>query len=825
MLAYYLHITQLICFLTINNINASTIPTNKQQRYTKIEGRVINKEGTPVSDVMIYLKKNKALGTITDSAGFFNLNCKKGQQTLIFSHIGHQKFHYTINIKHKELKIQLDDIILNDKINTLDKVLVLGKSPQSVVSSLKSIKQQHLHISGGTSVAVMNPDVQRLETLKDALKLEPGVIIQDLFGANDQPRISIRGSGIQSNPQRRGLYLLQDGIPVNFADGSFIIGVMDPSISESIEVLKGANTLHYGTATLGGALNFNSRTGRYSSGFKIKSEAGLYDYNSIVALMGKKWNKKDGFLSISGSKQNGFRQHNKNRKFAVATNLGYRISNKIDNRTYFNYFYLNFDIPGPLTLNMINKDPSQINKGVNIPIVMGPNILRDKPGREVMVLRIANKTALSLGDSTKLLITAYYQYIKDRFVFPIVLSSQKTYGNDIGGTLSISQNGLNHKLTAGLIGSYGNINRYGHINKNGLDSYRFSKDKLNAVNFTFYLEDYIRLNNHLDLIANLQMVYSERNSKDVFPRPKLRPWYSHSSHKYRYFYSNNTSSNQSYSAFNPRIGAIYNIGKNKDIQFFGNISSSFEPPTFDDLVGTKVTNNINTSPKKLFSVNLEKQTAITAEIGSRYEGTRYGWNVSLYQSWLKNELLEVKDFVLGVKKTKNYPHTEHRGIEFGAMAIPLKGIFSLKGKDQVSIRLMYTYSDFYFSSGVYKKNKLAGVPPHYLGGFLEYKYPNKMFLSFNIESQLKKSPVDHTNTLYQPNYTIYGFRIGFEGWKNISFYLEGKNILNKYYAGSYIINDQIHSPPIPFPKFTAENITFYMPGQTRAFYIGLTYSV
>lgn len=47
--------------------------------------------------------------------------------------------------------------------------------------------------------------------------------------------------GIQSNPQRRGVYLLQDGIPVNFADGSYIIGVMDYMTAHFVEVFKGAN--------------------------------------------------------------------------------------------------------------------------------------------------------------------------------------------------------------------------------------------------------------------------------------------------------------------------------------------------------------------------------------------------------------------------------------------------------------------------------------------------------------------------------------------------------------------------------------------------------
>ncbi|MGV8093677.1 MAG: TonB-dependent receptor domain-containing protein [Mangrovibacterium sp.] len=793
-----------------------------QETKNKITGKVTDPEGLAIPDVYIYMKEFREKACLTDQEGNFMISCPEGTHTLVFSHAAYETFEKEITVRHSESGRRYYEICLKKKSISIGEVVVSGQA-FSTAPSLESIKRIHRLIAGGTSVAVMQPEVQRLETLKDALKLEPGVIIQEFFGANDQPRLSIRGSGIQSNPQRRGVYLLQDGIPVNFADGSFIIGVMDPSISESAEVFKGANALRYGAATLGGAVNFNSHTGRYTPGIQVKTEDGSYGYGSFSALLGDSWGKKDAFLSVSGSRQDGFRRHNQNKKLNVAGNFGYRIADHIDNRTYLNYSYIYFDVPGPLTMDMIEEDPSQINKGIDLPYYMGPNIERDKPGREATVMRAANRTAFRLSQSTDLTVSLYYQYIKDRFVFPIALSTQRSAGNDAGISIQAVHRMRKSTLTAGFLESHGNIDRRGHINKNGLDSYMFSKDKLNAVNLTFYIEYDYTLNRRTHIIADLQAVNNERNSEDVFPNPGLRPWYSQTSHKYRYFYSQSISLDQQFKALNPRIGAIYNAGENSDVQFFGNVSTSYEPPTFDELVGTAVTDNINTSPKKLFAIRLDKQSAVTAELGSRHEGARCGWNFSLYRSWVHNELLEVKDFVLGVKKTENYPHTIHQGIELGFKVIPLQGIFSAAGKDRLILHGMYTYSDFYFSSGEYRNNKLAGVPPHYLTGFLEYKYPGKLFVSLNVESEPIKSPIDHTNTVYQPAYTIYGFRAGVDGWKNFSFYAEGKNIFNRHYASSYIISDQILLPPIPFPQFTVDNVAFFMPGQTRAFYVGLSY--
>ena len=139
------------------------------------------------------------------------------------------------------------------RVINLKEVNVLAPRQLTQPTMAQALNEQRL-VAGSTSLVQMSPLRQRLSTLKDALAMQPGVIIQEFFGLNDQPRLNIRGSGIQSNPQRRGVYLLQDGIPVNFADGSYIIGVMDPMTAHYVEVFKGANALTFGASTLGGAI-------------------------------------------------------------------------------------------------------------------------------------------------------------------------------------------------------------------------------------------------------------------------------------------------------------------------------------------------------------------------------------------------------------------------------------------------------------------------------------------------------------------------------------------------------------------------------------------
>ena len=123
-------------------------------------------------------------------------------------------------------------------------------SPVTVQSSRTSVtlplsesvqveRDKLAQVPGGTNLAEPQKEA-RLATLRDALDYQPGIVMQDFFGGTDQPRLSIRGSGIQSNPVNRGVLLLQDGLPLNEADGSFIIGLIEPRNAALISARRGS---------------------------------------------------------------------------------------------------------------------------------------------------------------------------------------------------------------------------------------------------------------------------------------------------------------------------------------------------------------------------------------------------------------------------------------------------------------------------------------------------------------------------------------------------------------------------------------------------------
>jgi iron complex outermembrane receptor protein len=71
-------------------------------------------------------------------------------------------------------------------------------------------------------------------SMKDMLNTTPGVLAQPRWG--EESRLSIRGSGLSRGYHMRGITLLQDGIPLTFADGGSDFQEIDPLTLQHVEI-------------------------------------------------------------------------------------------------------------------------------------------------------------------------------------------------------------------------------------------------------------------------------------------------------------------------------------------------------------------------------------------------------------------------------------------------------------------------------------------------------------------------------------------------------------------------------------------------------------
>jgi iron complex outermembrane recepter protein len=346
----------------------------------------------------------------------------------------------------------------------------------------------HESIAGGTNLIVQEDlGLRRTLTLKDALELQPGIIIQDFFGSNDQPRIFIRGSGIQSNPQRRGISFLQNGIPLNFSDGSFLVSALDFRAAKFIEVYRGSNALKYGAASLGGAINIESSKGSDINGVQVEAEGGSFGYIGGNIASGVRRGKTDSFASVSYNESDGFRDNNTSSQLNAQANLLWKLKENWENGVYISYTDAEFDVPGPLTWAQLEEDSSQVNPGVNPPYSIGPNVARDLPRRSTQITRIADKSVYHFDKSKQLTGSVYFQQADDEFIYPVATGFQEDDWNDFGLNLEFATLADKNSLIIGTRLQWGTNDRTYSANIAGEKGLTYAANELTASNLLLYM--------------------------------------------------------------------------------------------------------------------------------------------------------------------------------------------------------------------------------------------------------------------------------------------------------------------------------------------------
>ena len=819
----------------------------------KIKGKILDENKLPIAQALV---KSVATGeqTLTDEKGGYLLSLSDEHPSLQVSKEGYAPLEFPVVLQNNENRVTyVETILRRGSEETLDGIVelqpvVISDNPSLVANSVGLAKVKLDKIAGGTNLAdLRNLNIQRSQTLKDALQREPGIIIQDFFGGNDQPRLNIRGSGIQSNPQSRGVALSQDGIPINFADGSYIIGVLEPQVSNLVEVYRGANALEYGGATLGGAMNFVTKNGYNASPLSVKMEAGSFNYFNSTISSGFSAGRNDLFVASSYNHSDGYRTYNSSKRFNALLNVGRKFTDKFEARLYASFTDLYFDIPGPLTRKQMETDRKQINKAPKqtFPYAFGPNVLRDKPNRSSKIARFGTKLAYQINAHNQILATLYYQYADDAFTYPIANGVRQDFNNDYGVRLSYTNTTEKNDFTLGLQYSQGLMHQSRYHNNRGSFGALFAKQDLTANHAVAYLSDTYKITPSLLANVSVQGSYDTRKVEDKFSganRPFL--FVAPNGLQARALPNPNAftpvSGDFTYNAINPKVGLIYKL--NDRAQVFANFSRSYEPPTFLEIVrltGSATPNqrnprqidyvnssNVNSGPTTITISDLKAQQASTVELGTKGNlGQAFIWNVSAYHSWVKDEIFTIADGSVGVGgNTVNTPYaTIHRGLEAGLQSTFLTHVFSAK-EDSFTLLVNYNYSDFFFDGGELKGNQIAGIPTHYLFGALTYKHPIGIFAEVNLESLPVKTPIDHKNTLYQDPYSLVGARLGYKKgqW---TFFLQGNNLADKVYASSYLVQAEVTAPPMRLnPAATPDDKTNFIPGVGRNIIGGLSFT-
>jgi len=595
----------------------------------------------------------------------------------------------------------------------------------------------------------------------------PGVFVQSRFGA-EEARLSIRGSGIQRTFHMRGVKILQDGSRLNLADGGVDFQAIEPLSARYIEVFRGGNALQYGSTTLGGAINFVTPTGYDAERFRARGEAGSFGYNRLMLSAGGVHGSLDYFASISRYSQDGFRDWSEQENWRMFSNVGYRITPDLETRFYLTYAKSDSQLPGNLTKAQLKDDPRQANAFSRATRQM----------RNLDLIRVANRTVLKLGDKQQLEFSGFYSH-KDLWhpIYQVLAQPTNDYGVGLRYINEMPVAGYRNRFVLGFEPTWGNTMDNRFLNVGGNAGARTTRFDQHASSYVVYGENQFYLLPQLSLIAGAQYTYATRKQKDLFMAGGV-----------------DQSRNKSYQRFTPKAGLIYDL--NPGIQFFSNVSTSFEPPSFAEL----------TSGPVLAPAFAKAQHAITFEVGSRGRFGMAEWDVALYRAHVRNELLALVDPVTSSPiGTANANKTVHQGVELGLDIELMKTLY---------LRQMYMFNDFKFDKdAAFGNNQLAGIPRHFYKAELTYRHPAGYYIGPNVEWSPEKYYVDHANTVHANSYALLGFKIGKRSKNGFSWFAEARNLTDQKYAATTGVID--NAKGIDQAQF--------LPGDGRSFFAGLEY--
>ncbi|MDK3160815.1 TonB-dependent receptor [Kamptonema cortianum] len=665
-----------------------------------------------------------------------------------------------------------------DNPTKLAPVIVTGISEGSSTIPSPAVAEARLNLVPGGINFIDADDsylLGRTSNLRDALDFQPGVLVQSRFGA-EESRISIRGSGLGRNFHGRGILLLQDGAPLNLADGGFDMQSVEPLTADYIEVYRGGNGLFVGSATMGGAIDFVSRTGHTADKIQLRLEGGSFGYIRAQASSGLVAGPYDYYASFTHFSQDGFRAHSAQSNQKFFANVGAKINEHVENRFFVTAVQTQSELPGNLTKTQMQADPGQA--------AAGNMALNQK--RDFDFLRLANRTTVT-WDGQELNGTLFWSH-KD-LDHPVVQVIDQI-SNDIGLDLNYhNRNELLGNPNYFLVGfrpvsNWVDDNRFfrngGNIGNQFLARNTSSLNlDLHAVNEFTFLPKWI-------LVTGAEVNYASRYSDRTFP--------------------NQSSVEKEYVGVSPLAGIRYELDDKTII--YGNVSRSFEPPSLGELTNPFFPPITGPDLK-----DLQAQNATTIEFGSRGQSGRFRWDATYYHSWVESELLS---YTVGnnLPVTQNADSTIHQGIELGLDITLFEGLLtkSASENDRILLRQVYNWQDFTFDQDTqFGNNRIATVPEHFYRAEIMYEHPGGFYAGPNVEWVPVRTYVDNMNTLWADPYALLGFKIGYRAQTGWSVFFEARNLTDETYASAVAM----------MPNANGADSAQFLPGDGRAFYGGV----
>ncbi len=254
-------------------ILSGTVPLQAQPNCKyKIEGKVHDRyTREPLAYVRVMIEDTQR-GTLTDEDGYFIVEnlCQK-EHDLTFSYIGYKtaKHHHDFHHPFIDLYLAPDTIVLSS-------VVVEARRTASDMTTMTTTKitPEELSASATESFGDVVSQITGVNTLKTGQN-----IVKPVIHGLHSNRILVMNNGVRHEFQNWGTEHAPE---------------IDPSLAESIEVIKGASTVRFGPDALGGVILLNAPEMELSSPFQGNARLtgksnGQSGEGSVEMQKGYKW--------------------------------------------------------------------------------------------------------------------------------------------------------------------------------------------------------------------------------------------------------------------------------------------------------------------------------------------------------------------------------------------------------------------------------------------------------------------------------------------------------------------------------------------------------
>ena len=632
-----------------------------------------------------------------------------------------------------------------------------------------------------TPGAISNIEAARISGFDESsivygLNAIPGVRIEQR--APGSYRVAIRGSSLRAPFGVRNVKIYWNDIPFTQPSGSTPLNLLDVINMQDAEVIRGPAGSIYGAGN-GGAILFNSRQSSrdvVGAGTTIGSY-GLNRYTAYAEQQNERSNLRFNYSNMSSD---GYRDQSFLKRQTAELSSRFQLNEKQVLKASFLYSDLNYGIPGGLTLQQYQQDPSQARPGN--PFVLGSVEANASIDQQTFLAGISHDAEINESLSNLTTLYGTFSAFENPFNLDYKKDSRKSGGGRTRFYLDTNIGDVRTRFTFG--GEYQAAN-YAARN------YENTGGSTGALNFDDEIKiqsSLLFLNTEVDLPADFYLTAGLSYNRLKYNLNRL---------------VTNLQDDETGIAKKsfdpeviPRVGLIKKFSS--ELSLHGSISYGFSPPTIEEF----------RTNEGSIALNLEAEQGTNYEVGLRggLTNARFTYDITGFFFKLSETIVQQPSDRNSTVVFENTGATDQFGIE----AATNWRIIQNDGKfiESLAWDLSYSYHEFSFvdyqkEGEDYSGNELTGVAPHTVNSSWKVETLVGLYLNLNYNFT-DEIPLNDANTVYSEAYHLLQSKIGYSfplfGNLNLDAFFGIDNLLDEKYSLGNDLNafgDRFYQPAAP----------------------------